>query len=230
MLKRQPQDAISILLRGLDILEDSKDSRSLSIILNTLGRVYQALQQWENSERCFRRCFDIAHKEKKTMDKAIALKELGKALEKQGGEKFEIAMAAFRESIKLGEQENRLSHLTKVHTAMGQALFERRRMEESIIHLKKSFEIDAANRNQRRVLLNIDSLARALILQKRWDEAIQYTRRALEIAPSHKELHSLHDYLLRISTNDNVLHSGTGDDRFVISPSFDTNGVTDFED
>ncbi|MBE7383392.1 MAG: tetratricopeptide repeat protein [Leptolyngbya sp. SIO1E4] len=194
-LKHQPQDAIPVLLKGLEISEDLEDSRSLGIILNTLGGVYKDLQQWEDSERCFRRCFDLAHKEKNVMGKAIALNGLGQVSEKQGGEKFRIAMAAFRESIKLGEQENNSSHLAKVHTAMGQALFRNEQIEDAIIHLKQSFEIDVASHNQRGVSLIMLYLAPALTWQGRSDEAIQYTQKALEIAPSHWGLLNLYQQL-----------------------------------
>jgi tetratricopeptide (TPR) repeat protein len=190
-----PQKAEVVLQRGLDIAEDLKDTRSLGIILNTLGGVYKDLRQWPEAERCFRRCFDLAYKEKNITGQAIALNGLGQVLEKQGGEKFDLALAAFRKSIELGEQDNNQSHLAKVHTALGQALSRRNRIDEAILHLKQAFDIDVANRNSRGLSLIMLYLSQLLTRQGRTDEAIQYTQRAMEAAPAHQKLQLLYRQL-----------------------------------
>jgi tetratricopeptide (TPR) repeat protein/cold shock CspA family protein len=204
-LKHQPEAAETVLLRGLEISEDLDDSRSLSIILNTLGGVYKDLRQLEASERCFRRCYDLAYKEKDVMGQAIVLNGLGQVLEKQGGEKFETALSAFRKSIELGERENNQTHLAKVHTSMGQAFFRKGQFKKAIFHLKQGFEIDAANRNRRGVSLIMLYLAKALIQQNRCGEAIQYAQRAIEIAPSHQGLLNLYQQLTGTATITNGL-------------------------
>ena len=203
-LKHQPQNAVPVLLKGLEVSEDLKDPNRIGAILNTLGGVYKDLKQWGDAERCLRRCFDLAEKEKNTMGKAIALNGLGQVLEKQGSKKFGIALAAFRESIKLGEAEGNLSHLAKVHTSMGQALLRNRQVEDAIEHLEQSFEIDVANRNQRGVSLVMLYLAPALTQKGKKTKAIQYVQRALEIAPSHQGLLNLYQQLTGVQVERNI--------------------------
>ncbi|AFY57070.1 ATP-dependent transcriptional regulator [Rivularia sp. PCC 7116] len=189
-------EAENILLRSQSIFEDLDEKRSLAMVLNSLGVLFKRQQRWKEAEKIIRRSFDLSEKIKDERGQAIVLNSLAQVLQKQRDDKkFEWAIAAFKQSIKIGKKLEDEEHLAKVYTAMGQALITRQKFAEAATELSKGFEIDEKRANIRGLKIVIKKLTLALLKLGERQEAINYCQRALAIEPQNQTFIEIHQKL-----------------------------------
>ncbi|MCL1465306.1 tetratricopeptide repeat protein, partial [Argonema galeatum] len=182
-------EAEAILRRSQEIFENLDSDRPLAMVLNSLGGLLRKRRKWDEAESIIRRSYDLAVKLEDLRGQAIVLNSLGQVLQRQGSEEqLRLALAAFKYSIKLGNQIDDLPHLAKVHTAMGQALIAQKNFEAAVVQLAEGFKIDEGLKNIRGLELVTHNLVYALTNIGKRDEAITYLQKALEIAPNSQRL------------------------------------------
>ncbi|MCT7969564.1 tetratricopeptide repeat protein [Laspinema sp. D1] len=186
--------AEALLRRSQEIFEDLESDRPLAMVLNSLGGLLRKRCKWDEAEHIIRCSYDLAFKVEDLRGQAIVLNSLAQVLQLQESEeKFSQAIAAFKQSIKLGKEINDLEHLAKVHTAMGKALIHQRNFEEAAAQLVEGFKIDEGLKNKRGLELVTPNLTYALTMLGKGDEARTYCQKALEIAPKSQRLLELYD-------------------------------------
>ncbi|MCT7993766.1 tetratricopeptide repeat protein, partial [Laspinema olomoucense] len=200
LLLQNPENwdkAEALLRRSQEIFEDLESDRPLAMVLNSLGGLLRKRREWDEAEHIIRCSYDLAVKVEDLRAQAIVLNSLAQVLQRQESEeKFSQAIAAFKQSIKLGKQINDLEHLAKVHTAMGQALIHHRNFEEAAAQLTEGFKIDEGLKNKRGLELVTPNLTYALTMSGKGNEAITYCQKALEIAPKSQRLLELYDRIV----------------------------------
>lgn len=136
---------------------------------------WHQIAHWKNSKMLFE------HALKVTKDNAVAHDNLGIVLEDEG--KYETAIAQYREALRIKNVSNKVL----VHSHLGRALVAKGEINKGIDHLWKALSIETTYK-----LAHGDAyfnLGNAFLKMGKYDAAISYFLKALEISPNNVPAH-----------------------------------------
>src|SRR5262249_40311339 len=127
---------------------------------------------------------------------AMVLNALGGVYQRQG--RFDDATDAFQKSLELGKEM--ATHRAMVLSSWGKALLDHDQTEQAIEKLRASFEIEEQLRKTIGLRVVTPPLVRALMKVDLHEEALQYSLRALAIAPDDKRLLKVQEQLSQLQS------------------------------
>jgi cold shock CspA family protein len=103
----------------------------------------------------------------------------------------EEANRAFTSSIALGVKLNDDMHLAKVHTAFGKALVTRGDVAAGVEEMRQGFQLDESKKNRKGMSIVAPLLINVLRQQGKHEEADDFLKRALALAPNERQIQRL---------------------------------------
>jgi tetratricopeptide (TPR) repeat protein len=180
------EEAADALQRSKVISEQMGDDRSLAMVLNSLGGVLQRLGKFQEAADALQRSHDLLVQQGDERGQAMVLNSLGGALQRLM--RTREADNAFYSSIDLGVKLKDNIHLAKVHTAFGKALVTRGDVAAGLEQLRQGFQLDEQKKNKKGITIVTPLLVNALRQQGKAEEADQFLKRAMALAPNERSL------------------------------------------
>jgi tetratricopeptide (TPR) repeat protein len=186
---RRFQEAADALERSKAIAEQMGDERSLAMVLNSLGGVLQRLGKFQEAADALERSHEFLGRQGDERGQAMVLNSLGGALQRLG--RPQDADRAFTASIALGVKLNDGMHLAKVRTGFGKALVTRGEIAAGVEQLRQGFVLDEDKRNKKGMTIVAPLLINVLRQQGRREEADEFLKRAIAVAPYERSIERL---------------------------------------
>ncbi|WP_017732013.1 tetratricopeptide repeat-containing sensor histidine kinase [Nafulsella turpanensis] len=139
---KQYRKSLSYLKQALTLLEELKNTRDLSVVMMNIGEIYQVYNDYDLAEMYFNKALEAARKVK-AVDRIVESYEYlaGLMAEKENFKlayEYQTLYAAYKDTLALNEQRNRLQELSKK--------LEVERQEQSFKQLMKDKEIELLNK------------------------------------------------------------------------------------
>jgi tetratricopeptide (TPR) repeat protein len=184
------EEAADVFRRSVKIGEVLRDRRHTAMALNSLGGALQRLRHFEEALSAFRRSYDVAEELNDLVSLSMRLNSMGRLLVCMG--RNDEAISAFQRSIEIGERLGDKFNLSIAHSGLGAALLARGDVGTALNEFRASFQINEEIRNVRGLCTVTPELARLLSKRGKHEEASEFCRRALVVAPKDRQLLALH--------------------------------------
>jgi tetratricopeptide (TPR) repeat protein/MinD-like ATPase involved in chromosome partitioning or flagellar assembly len=188
VLQRQGQfdKAIDIFQQRIQLEEGSGNIRPLALAFNSLGSVLQQQGRYDEAISALQRSLTIYEQIGDERGLAEALINLGGAQYKQGN--FRESLKSYQHSLDVGQKVGNERHLGRAYNAIGRSLLALGNIEAANAQLMSGFEIEEKLMSRRGIAVVAPLLIKNLIELQMREEASEYCRRALAIAPENKRL------------------------------------------
>jgi tetratricopeptide (TPR) repeat protein len=186
-------EAVDTFQRSMAIEEQLDNRRGQAMVLNSLGGVFQRQGRFEEAVEALQRSYAIQEQLGDMRGQAMVLTSLGGAFQRQGSNIK--AVAVLRSAAALAEQLEDALGQAMAYTMLGKALLASGAAEQAVLELTKGFQMDETLKNVHGLEKVTPILVQALSSLGQEALAIEYSQRALALAPGSKHIGQLRTQL-----------------------------------